>query len=114
MALWDVVDVAADCNVALLHVEPPSVPPLQRSIQWYSDVLAHHPILELQIYATDHLGTTTAFLLQPEQVSKEVKVRKKPRYASPKWIKIEMCKMVFGWRLHRLITQNSNKSLRKG
>ena len=29
LALWDVVNVATDCNVALLHVEPPSFPPLQ-------------------------------------------------------------------------------------
>ena len=72
------VDVAVDCRVALFHVEPPGIQPLQRSIQRYSDVLAHHPILELQIYATDHLGTTTAFLLQPEQVSKEVEVRQNP------------------------------------
>ena len=63
--------------MALLHVEPPGVLPLQRSIQWYSDVLARHPIPKLQIYATDHLGTAAAFL-QPEQVSKEVEVRKNP------------------------------------
>ena len=47
LALWDVIDVTVDCRVALLHVEPPGVPPLQRSIQRYSDVLARHPILEL-------------------------------------------------------------------
>ena len=29
LALWDVVDVAADCRVALLHVEPLGVPSLQ-------------------------------------------------------------------------------------
>ena len=79
LALWDVVDVIADCNVALLHVEPPGVPPLQRSIQRNSDVLAHHPILELQIYIAKHLGTAAAFLLQSEQVSKEVEVRKNPQ-----------------------------------
>ena len=28
LALRDVVDVTADCSVALLHVEPPGVPPL--------------------------------------------------------------------------------------
>ena len=63
--------------MALFHVEPPSVPPLQRSIQWYSDVLAHHPVPELQIYAADHLGTTTA-ILQVEEVTEEVEVGKNP------------------------------------
>ena len=68
MALRDVVDVAADCRVALLHVEPPGVPPFQRSVQRYINVLTGHPIPELQIYIADHLGTTAALLLQPEQV----------------------------------------------
>ena len=36
-------------------------------------------IPELQIYAADHLGTTAALLLQPEQVSKEVEVWKNPQ-----------------------------------
>ena len=62
--------------MALLHVEPPGVPPLQRSVQQYSDVLARHPIIELQIYAADHSGTAAALLLQPEQVSEEVEVGK--------------------------------------
>ena len=35
-------------------------------------------IPELQIYTADHLGTTAAFLLQLEQVSKEVEVRQNP------------------------------------
>ena len=60
------VDVAVDCRVALLHIEPPGVPSLQRSVQWYINVLAGHPVSELQIYATDHLGTTAALLLQLE------------------------------------------------
>ena len=72
------VDVVVDCRVALLHVEPPGIPPLQRSIQRYSDVLAHHPVSELQVYVADHLGTADAFLLQPEQVSEEVEVRQNP------------------------------------
>ena len=73
------VDVTADGRMALLHVEPPGVPPFQRSIQRYSDVLAHHSILELQIHSANHLGTTVAFLLQPEQVSEEVVVWKNPQ-----------------------------------
>ena len=61
------VDVASDYWVTLLlNVEPPGVPSLQRSVQRYIDVLAGHPIPKLQIYATDHLGTTVAFLLQLE------------------------------------------------
>ena len=63
LALRDVVDVAADGRVALLHVEPPSVPPLQQGVQWYSDVLTRHSIIELKIYVTDHLGTATVLLL---------------------------------------------------
>ena len=73
------VDVAADCRVALLHVEPPRVPPFQRSVQQYINVLAGHPILELQIYAADHLRTTAALLLQLEQVSKKVEVWQNPQ-----------------------------------
>ena len=72
------VDVAVDCRVALLHVEPRGIPPLQRSIQWNSNVLARHPILELQIYTADHLGTTAVLLLQPKQVSEEVEVQQNP------------------------------------
>ena len=80
--------------MALLHVEPPGVPPLQRGVQQHSDVLASHPIAELQIHAADHSGTAAALLLQPEQMSEEVEVGKIPRNASQKWIKMEMCKMV--------------------
>ena len=72
------VDVIVDCRVALLHVEPPGVPPFQRSVQQYINVLVGHPILELQIYAADHLGTTAA-LLQPEQVFEVVEVRQNPQ-----------------------------------
>ena len=79
MALRDVVDVASDYRVALFNVEPLGVPSFQRSIQWYIDVLAGHPIPELQIYTANHLGTAAAFLLQPEQVSKEVEVRQNPQ-----------------------------------
>ena len=57
------VDVALDYRVALLNVEPPGIPSFQRSIQWYINVLAGHPILELQIYAADHLGAAATFLL---------------------------------------------------
>ena len=32
LALRDVVDITTDGMLALLHVEPPGVPPLQRSI----------------------------------------------------------------------------------
>ena len=78
LALRDVVDVAPDYRVALLNVEPPGVPSFQRSVQQYIDVLAGHPIPGLQIYAADHLGTTAALLLQPEQVFEEVKVWKNP------------------------------------
>ena len=65
-----------DGRVALLHVEPPGIPPLQRGVLRYSDVLAHHSIAKLKIYTTDHLGTTATLLLQPEQVSEEVEVGK--------------------------------------
>ena len=64
--------------MALLHIEPPGVPPLQRGVQWYSDVLACHPITELQIHAANHPGTTTTLLLQLEHVTEEVKVGKNP------------------------------------
>ena len=60
--------------MALLHVEPPGIPPLQRGIQRHSNVLSRLPIAELQIHTADHLGTTPALLLQPEQVSEEVEV----------------------------------------
>ena len=76
LALRDVVDVTPDYRVALLNVEPPGIPSFQRSVQRYIDVLTGHPIHELQIYATDHLGTTAALLLQPEQVSEEVEIWK--------------------------------------
>ena len=69
------VDVVAECRVTLFHVEPLGVSPFQRSVQWYINVLAGHPIPELQIYAADHLGTTAALLLQLEQVSEKVEVR---------------------------------------
>ena len=72
------MDVAPDYQVALLNVEPPGIPSFQRSVQRYIDVLAGHPIPELQIYAADHLGTTATLLLQPEQVSKEVEVWENP------------------------------------
>ena len=68
------VGVAADGRVALFHVEPPSVPPLQRGVQRYSDVLTRHPVAELKIHAADHSGIATALLLQLEQVSEEVEV----------------------------------------
>ena len=76
LVLRNEVDVVADGRMALLHVEPSSVPPLQRGVLRYSDVLARHPIAELQIHAADHSGTAAALLLQPEQVSEEVEVGK--------------------------------------
>ena len=78
LVLWDMVDVTTDCQVALFHVEPLGIPPFQRSVQRYVNILASHSVPELQIYAADHLGATAAFLLQPEQVSEEVEVRKNP------------------------------------
>ena len=65
--------------MALLHVEPPSIAPLQRGVQRYSDVLTRHSIVELKIDAADHLQTTATLLLQPEQMSKEVEVWKNPQ-----------------------------------
>ena len=62
--------------MALLHVESPGVPPLQRGVQWYSDILAYHSITELQIHAADDLGTSATLLLQPEQMMKKVQVGK--------------------------------------
>ena len=47
LVLRNVVDVTADGRMILLHIEPPGVPPLQRGVQRHSDVLAHHPIIEL-------------------------------------------------------------------
>ena len=82
LVLRDMVDVAADCQVALFHVEPLGIQPFQRSAQRYINILAGHSIPELQIYATDHLGAAAAFLLQPEQVSEEVGVRQNPRNTS--------------------------------
>jgi len=70
------VDIAIDDWMALLHVEPPGIPPLQRGVQRYSDVLARHPVAELQIHTADHSRTAAALLLQPEQVSEEVEVGK--------------------------------------
>ena len=61
MALRDVVDVALNYRVALFDVEPPGIPSFQRGIQWYIDVLAGHPIPELQVHATDHFRTAAAF-----------------------------------------------------
>ena len=72
------VDIAADCRVALFHVEPLGIPPFQRSVQRYINILTGHSILELQIDAADHLGATAAFLLQSEEVSEEVEVRHNP------------------------------------
>ena len=108
------VDVAVDGEVALLHVEPPGVPPLQRGVQQYSDVLTHHSIAELKINATDHLGTTATLLLQLEQMTEEVEVGKNFEKCLTEMDEFGMCKMVFGWRLHRLMTQNSSRSLKKG
>ena len=109
MALRDVVDALSNYRVALFDVEPPGVPSFQRGIQWYIDVLAGHPISELQVHTADQFGTTATFFLQTEQVPEEVEVWKIPRYASQKWIKTETCSMVFGCRLHRLIAQNSSR-----
>ena len=72
------VDVAADCRVALFHVEPFGIPPFQRSAQRYIDILVGHSISELQVDTVDHLGATAAFLLQPEEMSEEVEVRQNP------------------------------------
>ena len=63
-------------GVALLHVEPPGVPPLQRRVPRHSKVLARHSITQLKVHSADHLGTTTTSLLQPEQVMEEVEVGK--------------------------------------
>ena len=76
MALRDVVDVALNYRVALFEVEPSGVPSFQRGIQWYINVLAGHPIPELQVHAANNLGTTVPFFLQTEQVPEEVEVRK--------------------------------------
>ena len=76
LALRDVVGVAVDGRVALPHVEPPGVPPLQRCVQRHSKVLPRHSIAQLKVHSADHLGTTAASLLQSEQVAEEVEVRK--------------------------------------
>ena len=79
LVLQDMVDVAADCRVALFHVEPLGIPPFQRSVQRYVNILAGHCILELQIDSADHPGATTAFLLQPKEMSEEVEVQQNPK-----------------------------------
>ena len=66
LVLQNVVDVAADGGMALLHVESPGVPLLQRGIQRDSDVLTCHSVVELKINAADHSGTAASFFLQPE------------------------------------------------
>jgi len=76
LVLHNLIDVASNGRMTLLHIKPPGIPPLQRGIQQHSNVLAHHPIMELQIYTTDHFGTAPALLLQLEQVSEEVEVGK--------------------------------------
>ena len=67
LVLWDMVDVVADCRVALFHVEPLGIPPFQRSVQRYVNILAGHSIPELQIDAADHLGATAAFLFNQKR-----------------------------------------------
>ena len=62
--------------MTLLHIEPPGIPPLQRSIQRHSNVFARYPIAELQIHTADHLRTAPSFLIQPEKVSKEIEMGK--------------------------------------
>ena len=57
------MDVTADGRVVLFHVKPLGIPPFQGSVQWYANIIAGHSILELHIYAADHLGATAAFLL---------------------------------------------------
>ena len=64
--------------MALLHVEPPAVPPFQRRVQRQSEILVRHSVVQLKIHAADHLGTTAAYLLQPEEVTEEVEVGKNP------------------------------------
>ena len=63
LVLRDLVDVVADGRVVLFHVKPLGIPPFQGSVQWYADIIIGHSVLELQIYAADHLGATAAFLL---------------------------------------------------
>ena len=53
------------------------------------------------------------FFFSQNRCLKRLKCGRIPKSALQKWIKIEMCKMVFGWRLHRLSAQNSNRSLKK-
>ena len=79
LALQDVVGIAVDGRMALLHVEPPGITPFQRCVQWHSKVLAHHSITQLKIHSADHLGIVAALLLQPEHVSEEVEVWKNPQ-----------------------------------
>ena len=68
------VDITADGRMALLHIEPPGVPPLQRCVQRHSKVLARHTIAQLKVHPADHLGTTAASLFQPEHIMEEVEV----------------------------------------
>ena len=72
----DVVDVASNYWVTLFDIEPPGVPTFQGGVQRDINVFAGHPIPELQVHVADHLRTAAPFLLQTEQVPKEVEVWK--------------------------------------
>ena len=50
------------------------------------------------------LESPPPFFFNQNRCLKRSKCGRTPKYTSQKWIKIEMCKMVFGWRLHRQIT----------
>ena len=114
LVLRNLVDVASDGRMTLLHVEPPGIPPLQRGVQQHSNVLARHPIAELQIHTTDHSRTAPALLLQPKQVLEEVEVGNNAKIRLIEVNKDSNMQDSVGCRLHRLIPQYSNRSRKKG
>ena len=63
LAFWDVVGITTNYWVALFHVEPSGVPPLQRCVKRYGKVFARHSIPQLEVHPADHLGTSAASLL---------------------------------------------------
>jgi hypothetical protein len=87
----------------LLDVEPLGVPPLQRCVKWDGDVFTHHPVLQLQISTADHLRATPPFDFVAEEVAKQIEMGEDPQVQLQKFIKIEACKIEFGFRLQRLM-----------
>ena len=83
-------------------------------VQWYSDVLARHSIMELKINVIDHLQTTATLLLQPEQMTKKVEVGKNSEIRLIEMDKDRYVQYGVWVEIAQLTLQNSNRSLKKG